>query len=201
MVRRLRAFAGAGRAQQNESHGLLGVSCSCVQIELSTQSRLPEASGRGRTHALPGRPACRHPAPAVRRLTCTAMRSPCHSTRNCSSASTRLERRVPAALESGAETRAVGVQAHVAQRAARRLNACASACGRANAGSMRARSTARARPTSQHHLHHVGVGELLAASSMACATVAITQSLRCFSSCSAGVDHAWWRSAARRLAR
>ena len=137
----LRAFARAGRAQQNQSHG-------CPRKFLESRARAGQHSARApraqhcrcedsmrppsrdrrvtrRVQALrrgrapgPGPRACPRPGPGASSVTCTAMRWPCHSARSCSSASTtstgawRQRRKPPQ------ETGAVAVDADVAQRRA-----------------------------------------------------------------------------------
>jgi hypothetical protein len=54
--------------------------------------------------------------PGALSVTCTAMRSPCHSTRSCSSASLRSSGAGDSVGKAAQEGGAVGVQADVAQR-------------------------------------------------------------------------------------
>ena len=103
---------------------------ACVETRIARARRgvrpdTPRPAAKQRAHALQvlGRVDTR---PGRVRATCTAMRSPCHSTRSCSSASVLLQRRRRQRREAAQETGAVGVQADVAQR----RRACGSA-GRA----------------------------------------------------------------------
>ena len=139
------------------------------------------------------------PGPGASPLTCTAMRSPCHSTRSCSSDFDPLERRRRQRREAAQERRR---GRHTGRRgAAARLGGSAAArrlpsrqCG------IGAREKYSARPAaSSTTLTTFGLANRLA-SSIACAAVAITQSARA-SAAPRRRRSAPGRSAARRLAR
>ena len=148
----------------------------------------PHRRSRRRARApAPGPPACRCRCPARRALTCTAIRSPCHSTRSCSSRSMVSSGLAREAGKAAQEAGAIGVEADVAQAAAVD-GASPRRDRRAARESARARNRARGRAASSTTLTMFGVVEVGVVVESACAAVLITQSGRVREQGGAGVD-------------
>ena len=170
--RGLRSLAGAGGAQQDESHGV-GLRVGCGRLDRNDRRRRALPASRAALRQNPQRAAAvdgarararssavSTPIPGASSLTCTAMRSPCQSTRSCSSRSTSSSGLCASARKAAQEAGAVRVEADVTQRRARPCDERVGAgARRAATGSARARSRARGRRASSTTLTMFGLSK------------------------------------------
>ena len=194
----LRAFARAGRAQQNESHesSVFGVGATsgeaadrqacdpaaAAHCARSGKTRASSQPRTGRAHALQvvGRVDA-DAGPPCADVHRDALAVPQHA--QLLERLDRLERAGAQLRKAPQEAGAIGVQADVAQRRRLRQRAASPRIARSRDHGIGAREKYSARPRGvEHHLDDVRVRRSRRRSSIACAAVLITQSARSRSS-------------------